>query len=145
MVNLSPEATSKLMLTVTPEAASHIKEALGAQSRTDLALRLYIKPGGCSGFGYGMGLDSAKAGDLTFDHEGIPVVIDPHSAPYLEGAEVGYRVETMGGGFTITSPHVSTGGGCGSGGCGSGGCGTSSSQEAPAAKSGGCGSGCGCG
>ncbi|HEY9898187.1 MAG TPA: iron-sulfur cluster assembly accessory protein [Pantanalinema sp.] len=142
MVNLSPEATSKLMVTVTPEAATHIKEALGAQSRSDLALRLYIKPGGCNGYGFGMGLDSAKAGDLTFDHEGIPVVIDPHSAPYLEGAEVGYRVEAMGGGFTITSPNTTSGGGCGSGGCG---CGSAKSEEAPAAKSGGCGSGCGCG
>jgi len=124
------------MLTVTPEATAKLKEALAGQSRADLALRVYVKPGGCSGFSYGMGLDEQKPGDQEYAHEGIRIVVDPFSAQYLEGAEVGYKNEMMGGGFTIVNPNAAASCGCGSSfrpkdqeaapegaGCGSGGCG----------------------
>lgn len=125
------------MVNVTPEAKDKLQEALAAQARKDLALRVYVKPGGCSGFSYGMGLDEAKANDQEFDVDGLRVVIDPFSAQYLEGAEIGYKDELMGGGFTITNPNAVSSCGCGSsfrpkedaghahaqgGGCGSGGC-----------------------
>lgn len=127
------------MVIVTPEAKGKLQETLAAQMRKDLALRVYVKPGGCSGFSYGMGLDEAKANDQEFEVEGLRVVIDPFSAQYLEGAEIGFKDELMGGGFTITNPNAVSGCGCGSsfrpkeeaaaahahgggGGCGSGGC-----------------------
>lgn len=127
----------KLNLTVTPDATAKLKEALAAQTRADLALRVYVKPGGCSGFSYGMGLDEAKPGDQHFEVEGIKVVVDPFSAQYLDGAEVGFKNEMMGGGFTITNPNAASSCGCGSsfrpkdeeghshgggGACGTGGC-----------------------
>lgn len=139
MVNSTPEVALKL--TVTPDATAKLKEALAAQTRTDLALRVYVKPGGCSGFSYGMGLDEAKPGDVHMDVEGLKVVVDPFSAQYLDGAEVGYKNEMMGGGFTISNPQAASSCGCGSsfrpkdeeghghshggGGCGSGSCGCS--------------------
>lgn len=124
------------MVIVSPEAKEKLHEALTGQARQDLALRVYVKPGGCSGFSYGMGLDEAKANDQRYEVEGLPVVIDPFSAQYLEGAEIGFKNEMMGGGFTITNPNAASGCGCGSsfrpkddaapakvgGGCGSGGC-----------------------
>ncbi len=126
------------MVIVTPEAKDKLQEALASQARTDLALRVYVKPGGCSGFSYGMGLDEAKSNDQEYEVEGLKVIIDPFSAQYLDGAEIGFKNEMMGGGFTITNPNAVSGCGCGSsfrpkddapgahshggGGCGSGGC-----------------------
>ena len=125
------------MVIVSPEAKDKLQEALSSQSRNDLALRVYVKPGGCSGFSYGMGLDEAKANDQEYEVDGLKVVIDPFSAQYLEGAEIGFKNEMMGGGFTISNPNAASGCGCGSsfrpkedagvpaktgGGCASGGC-----------------------
>ncbi len=133
-------------LTVTADATAKLKEALASQTRTDLALRVYVKPGGCSGFSYGMGLDEAKPNDQQFEVDGIKVIVDPFSAQYLDGAEVGYKNELMGGGFTISNPNAASSCGCGTsfrpkdeeghdhghshakksgGGCGGGGCGCS--------------------
>lgn len=126
------------MVIVSPEAKDKLQEALAAQSRNDLALRVYVKPGGCSGFSYGMGLDEAKSNDQEYEVDGLKVIIDPFSAQYLDGAEIGFKNEMMGGGFTISNPNAVSGCGCGSsfrpkddaaapahaggGGCGSGGC-----------------------
>lgn len=133
------------MVILSPEANGKLKEALAAQSRTDLALRVFVKPGGgCSGFSYGMGLDEAKANDQTYEVDGLRVVIDPFSAQYLEGAEIGFKNETMGGGFTITNPNAASGCGCASGAGDGHGHGHAHAQ-APAKTGGGCGSGgCGC-
>ena len=127
------------MVIVSPEAKDKLQEALSAQSRNDLGLRVYVKPGGCSGFSYGMGLDEAKSNDQEYEVDGLKVIIDPFSAQYLDGAEIGFKNEMMGGGFTISNPNAVSGCGCGSsfrpkddaaapahshggGGCGSGGC-----------------------
>lgn len=145
MVNSTTEVTLKL--TVSPEASTKLKEALSAQPRTDLALRVYVKPGGCSGFSYGMGLDEAKPGDQQFEIEGIKVVVDPFSAQYLDGAEVGFKNELMGGGFTITNPNAASSCGCGSSfrAKDDEGHGHSHGHEQPKKSGGGCGGGgCGC-
>lgn len=145
MVNSTTEVTLKL--TVSPEASTKLKEALSAQTRTDLALRVYVKPGGCSGFSYGMGLDEAKPGDQQFEIEGIKVVVDPFSAQYLDGAEVGFKNELMGGGFTITNPNAASSCGCGSSfrAKDDEGHGHSHDHEQPKKSGGGCGGGgCGC-
>ncbi len=128
------------MVIVSPEAKDKLQEALLGQSRKDLALRVYVKPGGCSGFSYGMGLDEPKANDQQYDIDGLKVVIDPFSAQHLEGAEIGFKNEMAGGGFTITNPNAPASSGCG--------CGSSAPpkvEEAPKKAAGGCGSGgCGC-
>lgn len=122
------------MVKVSPEATAKLKEALTAQGRADLAVRVYVKPGGCSGISYGMGLDESKPGDQSYDHEGLKILVDPFSAQYLEGAEVDYQDETQGGGFTILNPKASDGCGCGTS------CGSSEEEEEGHAHG-----GCGCG
>ncbi len=123
------------MVIVSPEAKEKLQEALAAQSRTDLALRVFVKPGGgCSGFNYGMGLDEAKANDQEYQVDGLRIVIDPFSAQHLEGAEIGFKNEPMGGGFTISNPNAASGCGCGS---------SRPKEEAPAKSHGGCGCGSG--
>lgn len=123
------------MVIVSPEAKEKLQEALAAQSRTDLALRVFVKPGGgCSGFNYGMGLDEAKANDQEYSVDGLRIIIDPFSAQHLEGAEIGFKNEPMGGGFTISNPNAASGCGCGS---------SRPKEEAPAKSHGGCGCGSG--
>lgn len=101
------------MISLTPSATEKVKEYLAEQGREDLALRIYISRGGCSGFSYGMGLDLARDEDALYEFEGIRVVIDPQSAPYLEGIEVDYVNSLMGGGFSIYNPNAVSTCGCG--------------------------------
>lgn len=79
---------------------------MGAQEQQDLALRIYISKGGCSGFSYGMALDQASPEDETIEVEDVRVVVDPQSAPYLDGITVDYVNSLMGGGFSIENPHA---------------------------------------
>ena len=76
-------------------------------------LRIYVQGGGCSGFPYGMVLDEAADGDQVFEKEGIKVIVDPMSLRYLEGAEVDYKEDLMGGGFAIKNPNATSTCGCG--------------------------------
>ncbi len=102
------------VITLTEAANAKVKEFLQAQNRDDLALRLYVKPGGCSGFSYGMGLDEPKETDSTFEVDGIRVVVDPQSIRFVEGAIVDYKDAMMGGGFAISNPNAASSCGCGS-------------------------------
>ena len=101
------------MVTLTDSAADKVKEFMMSKDREDLALRIYISKGGCSGFSYGMALDAPQADDNQYDFGGIKVVIDSQSAPYLEGIEVDYVNSLMGGGFSINNPNAVSSCGCG--------------------------------
>ena len=95
------------MVTMTESAVSHLKEIMDKEGREDVALRVYVTPGGCSGFSYGMSLDDDRAeDDETFDYQGVKVVVDPFSLQYLEGAQVDYIDALMGGGFTVQNPNA---------------------------------------
>jgi iron-sulfur cluster assembly protein len=101
------------MITLTVDASEKVKEFL-AQKGEDLALRVFIKSGGCSGFSYGMALDHQKDTDITEEQHGIKIVIDPQSAKYLEGAEIDYVDDLTGSGFKIHNPNAVATCGCGS-------------------------------
>ncbi|HYU18642.1 MAG TPA: iron-sulfur cluster insertion protein ErpA [Chloroflexota bacterium] len=95
------------MVTMTDTAVSHLKEIMQKQAKSDVALRLYVTPGGCSGFSYGMDLDDEAAeDDQTFDYQGVKVVVDPFSLQYLDGAQLDYVDALMGGGFTVQNPNA---------------------------------------
>ena len=81
------ERPTETLLTLTPVAASKIRELLAEEPDGEaLVLRIAIQGGGCSGFQYGLGFDAGPAeGDHELELEGIPVVVDPFSAPYLQG------------------------------------------------------------
>jgi iron-sulfur cluster assembly accessory protein len=105
-----------LMITLTDTAASKVKELLAAEGATDLALRVAVRPGGCSGFSYEMFFD----GDVAADDEqaefgeGVRVLVDPASAQLLQGASLDYKDGLNQAGFSINNPNASRTCGCGS-------------------------------
>lgn len=101
------------MVTLSPSAADKVKEML-EERESENALRLYIKPGGCSGFSYGMALDAKKDTDHVYDILGVSVVIDKDSLELVDGSEVDYVDDLTGQGFRIQNPNATTTCGCGS-------------------------------
>ena len=103
------------MIHLTETAAEKVKGIL-EQEKGNIpqgGLRVYVQGGGCSGFQYGMVLDEAAEGDEVFELQGVKVIVDPMSLRYLEGAEVDYKEDLMGGGFAIKNPNATSTCGCG--------------------------------
>lgn len=103
-----------LMITLTNTAAVKVKQLLEAEGATELALRVAVRPGGCSGFSYEMYFDGDVASDdqtLTFGD--VRVVVDPASAQLLEGASLDYKDGLQDAGFAINNPNASRTCGCG--------------------------------
>ncbi|MGC8460287.1 MAG: HesB/IscA family protein [Candidatus Dormibacteria bacterium] len=101
------------MITVSDSARTQLTSLIDQQSQesptaTKVALRVFIEPGGCSGFSYGMGFDDQQpsAEDQVIELDGITVYVDSYSAQYLEGAEIDYVGQMIGGGFTIHNPNA---------------------------------------
>ncbi len=103
------------MITLTDTATSKVKELLDAEGAAELALRVAVRPGGCSGFSYEMFFD----GDIAADDEqvqygdSVKVVVDPASAQLLQGATLDYKDGLDQSGFAITNPNASRTCGCG--------------------------------
>jgi iron-sulfur cluster assembly protein len=104
------------MVTVTESAATKIRALMAEEPEGDISvLRIAIQGGGCSGFQYALGFDRGpQDGDNEIEMNGVRVVIDPFSAPYLAGAEIDYVDALMGAGFAINNPNVEAACGCGS-------------------------------
>ena len=78
-------------------------------------LRVAIQGGGCSGFEYALGFDrGAQAGDHELEFHGVKVVVDPFSAPYLQGSTIDFLEGLQESGFKIDNPNVVSACGCGS-------------------------------
>jgi iron-sulfur cluster assembly accessory protein len=121
-------------VTLTSAAAEKIL-ALMAQETDVSVLRVAIEGGGCSGFQYGLGFDRGpQEGDLEFECEGVRVVVDPFSAPYLRGSQVDYLETIREAGFKIDNPNAVSSCGCGHS--------FQVSEETDPSEIGGCGSGC---
>ena len=102
------------LVTMTALASTKLKEIIAKQGRSDLALRVYVTPGGCSGFSYGMTFsEGSEEGDVVAEHEGVRVVVDPMSAMYLKGSEIDFVDALMGGGFALRNPNAVSSCGCG--------------------------------
>jgi iron-sulfur cluster assembly protein len=94
-------------LSLTEEAVSRLKGVLSAQNAPEGALRVYVAPGGCSGFSYGMSLEAEPAeDDEVVEQAGVRVVVDPFSLQYLNGAQIDFIDSLMGGGFTVVNPNA---------------------------------------
>ncbi len=108
-----PDATSEASSTVnlTDTASTKVKALLDAEGRDDLALRIAVQPGGCSGLRYQLFFDDRSLdGDKTLDFSGVNVVVDRMSAPYLGGATIDFVDTIEKQGFTIDNPNA--GGSC---------------------------------
>jgi iron-sulfur cluster assembly protein/iron-sulfur cluster insertion protein len=103
------------MITLTDTAANKVKELLEAEGANELALRVAVRPGGCSGFSYEMFFDGDVASDdeqATFG-DGVRVLVDAASAQLLEGASLDYKDGLNQAGFSITNPNATRSCGCG--------------------------------
>src|SRR5215217_465956 len=113
MTEMATSPTTIPMLSLTEAAAVKIKQLLAEEPDVEV-LRIAIQGGGCSGFQYGLGFDTAAAeGDHSFELRGVTVVVDPFSAPYLQGAEVDYVDSIQAAGFAINNPNATASCGCG--------------------------------
>ena len=107
--------TQQPILNLSDTAAAKVKELITAEGNDELALRVAVRPGGCSGFSYEMFFDTEFASDDTLtDAAGVRVVVDSASAPYLRGASLDYKDGLQGAGFAINNPNATRTCGCGS-------------------------------
>jgi iron-sulfur cluster assembly protein/iron-sulfur cluster insertion protein len=113
--HISKEPQETIMITLTDTAAVKVKELLEAEGALDMALRVAVRPGGCSGFSYEMFFDS----DITDDDEqaeygeSVKVVVDQASAQLLLGATLDYKDGLNQAGFNIINPNATRSCGCG--------------------------------
>jgi iron-sulfur cluster assembly protein len=103
------------LVTLTPTAADKIRELMAEDPEGESSvLRVAIQGGGCSGFQYGLGFDSGPVeGDEVMELEGVQVVVDPYSAPYLKGATIDFLTGLQESGFKIDNPNAAASCGCG--------------------------------
>lgn len=120
-------------INLTDKASSRLKEIIKAKGE-NLALRVMVRGGGCSGMEYGMALErNPRPDDNVAEQDGVKVVIDSNSLKFLDGSTIDYVDSLMGGGFAINNPNATSTCGCGQSfrtaneagqakSCGSGGC-----------------------
>ncbi len=98
-------------INVSDTAASKVKSLLEQEGRDDLQLRIAVQPGGCSGLRYQLFFDERNLdGDVVTDFNGVSVVVDRMSVPYLNGAVIDFVDTIEKQGFTIDNPNA--GGSC---------------------------------
>ncbi len=102
------------MIALTELATEKVQELIDAEGEPELALRVAVRPGGCSGFSYEMFFDSEFAeDDLAKEFGEVRVVSDPMSAQLLDGATLDFQDGLMGSGFAIDNPNGQRTCGCG--------------------------------
>ncbi|MBW3556674.1 MAG: iron-sulfur cluster insertion protein ErpA [Actinobacteria bacterium] len=101
-------------ITLSDAAVAKVAELVAQEGQADLALRVAVRPGGCSGFSYEMFFDSDVADDdvqLSFGE--VRVLVDPASSKLLSGATLDYKDGLQGAGFAINNPNAQRTCGCG--------------------------------
>jgi iron-sulfur cluster insertion protein len=109
------EQTETTVVTLTARAAEKVRGLMAAEPAGEAeVLRIAIQGGGCSGFEYALGFDrGAQAGDHELQFHGVTVVVDPFSAPYLQGSSIDFLEGLQESGFKIENPNATTACGCG--------------------------------
>ena len=103
------------MVNLTPAAAEKLSGIMSQKGMADShALRVFVKGGGCGGMQYGMTFDEAREGDEVYEQHGLRVIVDSTSLFYIDGANIDYVDNLMGGGFHIDNPQATSSCGCGS-------------------------------
>src|SRR3954465_14920080 len=112
MSETTTSGTQTVVLTDT--AAGKVKALLDQEGRDDLALRIAVQPGGCSGLRYQLFFDERSLdGDTFIDFSGVKVVVDRMSGPYLSGATIDFVDSIEKQGFTIDNPNAQGSCACG--------------------------------
>lgn len=101
-------------INISPVAAAKVASLLEQEGRTDLQLRISVQPGGCSGLRYQLFFDERTLdGDVVTDFDGVGVVVDRMSVPYLNGAVIDFVDTIEKQGFTIDNPNATGSCACG--------------------------------
>ncbi len=102
------------VITLTDSAVSKVDELLNAEGDEGLALRVSVRPGGCSGFSYEMYFDNERAkDDVEVSFGAVDVLVDSSSAQLLNGATLDYKDGLTNAGFSIDNPNAQRSCGCG--------------------------------
>lgn len=103
------------MVNLTPAAAEKLSGIMSEKGMIDThGLRVFVKGGGCGGMQYGMTFDETREGDEIYEQHGLRVIVDSTSLFYIDGANIDYVDNLMGGGFHIDNPQATSACGCGS-------------------------------
>jgi iron-sulfur cluster assembly protein len=100
---------------ITDTGAQKALEIMSKNGKEHAAVRVFVKSGGCSGYSYGMAIDDRTLeGDSMFESNGVRLVVDRASLPFVQGALVDYLETMMGGGFSVVeNPNATSNCGCG--------------------------------
>lgn len=103
------------MITITEKGAEKVREFLASNPQEgEAGLRVGVRGGGCSGFQYVLAFDEKRDGDMSFNTNGISVLCDRQSFPYVTGSTIDYLDAMTGAGFKVENPNVTAACGCGS-------------------------------
>ncbi|HET9731902.1 MAG TPA: iron-sulfur cluster insertion protein ErpA [Acidimicrobiales bacterium] len=112
MTSTDTQTSQSIILTDT--AAAKVAELLEQEGNPELALRVAVRPGGCSGFSYEMFFDTDVADDdVVSTYGSVRVAVDPSSAGLVQGATLDYKDGLQGAGFSINNPNATRTCGCG--------------------------------
>jgi iron-sulfur cluster assembly accessory protein len=100
----------------TEKGAEKVREFLASQSADvgSAGLRVGVRGGGCSGFQYQLAFDEQRDGDVAFEDQGLRILVDGQSLPYVDGSSIDYVDSLQGAGFQVNNPNVVAACGCGS-------------------------------
>jgi iron-sulfur cluster assembly accessory protein len=101
------------VVTLTQDARDKLRSLLADEADPAAGLRVQVVPGGCSGFEYDLSLAGPEDGDEVVDGDGVRVIVDRFSVPYLLGVELDYEEGFQGAGFLIKNPNATSSCGCG--------------------------------
>ena len=107
------ETADATLLIFTDSAAAKVSELIREEGNPNLKLRVFVSGGGCSGFQYDIKLDEPAADDLVLEKDGVRVLIDPVSLPFLANAEIDFSDELIGARFVVKNPNATASCGCG--------------------------------
>ena len=103
------------IVSITDKAAEKARALLKDRGVEDASLRVFVVGGGCSGYQYGMAIAQGREeDDIIIEQSGVTVLVDPESAPLMQGAEIDYVDDLMKSGFTIFNPNAVKSCACGS-------------------------------
>jgi iron-sulfur cluster assembly protein len=110
----SEQQQASPIVELTESAVARVRQAIAADGRSGLALRLAVTKGGCSGYEYSIKFtDERPTGDLRYDVDGLEVLVDAESVPQLQGTVLDYSDGLYGAGLKFRNPNAAHSCGCG--------------------------------
>ena len=111
----APETYTPEPLVISARAEAKVRRLVEEEANEQLKLRVFVTGGGCSGFQYGFTFDElVTEDDAVIEKDGVTVIVDSMSYPYLVGAQVDYEEGLQGSKFVVQNPNANSTCGCGS-------------------------------